>query len=204
MEELDGKAPRGMTYPAKGTLSRLLFKTPLFLWRAGMGPLLSHPRMGGSRMLAITTLGRKSGLPRHTVLSCASSGGKDYVCSGWGTRSDWVKNILENPRVTVQVGRRTYTARAYRVKDLEEFSQVAEQMFLTGGDSHFEPWLEAYGISLDQEDMIAKRDRLHVFGFKPTEGEGPAPLKADLRWIWLLIISLVLAVWPLWSLILSG
>lgn len=194
MNEFKQDPSPSMAYPGKGTFNRLFFKTPLFLWRTGLGPLLSHPLLGGSRMLALTTRGRKSGLPRHTMLSYAPAGGKDYVCSGWGERSDWVKNIQADPLVTVQVGRYTYSGRAYRVQDREEFTTVAEAMFLTGGDSHFKPWLASYGIDYDLEDMIAKRDRLVVFGFEPAAKTGPAPLTADLRWIWLLLAALILAI----------
>ena len=49
-------ATGSMTYPVKGTFNRFLFKSPLYLWRMGLGPLLSHPAMGGSKMLALTTL----------------------------------------------------------------------------------------------------------------------------------------------------
>ena len=146
-------------------------------------------------MLALTTRGRKSGHPRHTMLSYAPAAGKDYVCSGWGERSDWVKNILADPLVTIQLGRREYAGQAYRVDDLEEFTAVAEQMFLTGGDSHFKPWLASYGIKYDREDMIAKRDRLAIFGFEPVEENGPDPLHADLGWIWLIFPVLALAIW---------
>jgi deazaflavin-dependent oxidoreductase (nitroreductase family) len=195
MTEKKQEAAGSMTYPSKGTIDRLMYKIPLILWRTGLGTLLSHPRMGGSRMLALTTRGRKSGQPRHTMLSYALAGGKDYVCSGWGKRSDWVRNILQDPLVTVQVGREVYSARAYRVEDLDEFTTVVEEMFRTGGDSHFKPWLASYGINYDREDMIAKRDRLHIFGFKLVEEIGPAPLKADLRWTWLLFPALALVIW---------
>jgi len=195
MDELDQKTSASMAYPRKGTLNRLVYKTPLILWRTGLGSLLSHPLLGGSRMLALTTRGRKSGQPRHTMLSYVPAGGKDFVCSGWGKRSDWVQNIRNDPLVTVQVGRRQYSARAYRVEDLEEFITVAEEMFLTGGDSHFGPWLDSHGIRSDREDMIAKRERLMIFGFKPVPEAGPAPLTADLRWIWLLFPALVVFIW---------
>jgi len=195
MDEYEQKTSGNMNYPSKGTFNRLLFKTPLFWWRTGFGPLLSHPALGGGKMLAITTLGRVSGLPRHTMLSYAAAGGKEYVLSGWGSRSDWVKNILANPLVTVQVGRRGYTAQAYRVEDREEFTMVADEMFRTGGDSHFKPWLESYGVRYDRDDLVAKRDRVTVFGFQPVDDPGPPPLASDLRWIWLLLAALVLAIW---------
>jgi deazaflavin-dependent oxidoreductase (nitroreductase family) len=151
-------------------------------------------------MLAITTLGRESGKPRHTMLTCASTDGIDYVCSGWGEHSDWVKNILKNPLVMIQTYRKTYAAKAYRVTDLEEFSRVADEMFHTGGDSHFEPWLEAYGIEFNRDDMIAKRDRLFVFGFEPVIEKGPKPLPTDLRWFWPLIIALTLIIiWAIFN-----
>jgi hypothetical protein len=129
------------------------------------------------------------------MLTCAHAGDKDYVCSGWGERSDWVQNILKDPLVTVQVGREEYCAQAYRVEDLNEFSAVTEEMFHTGGDSHFKPWLESYGIKYNKEDMIRKRDRLQIFGFRPVEKTGPKPLPADLRWIWLLLIGLLIVIW---------
>ena len=57
MGEYEGKPSRSTAYPGKGTFNRLLYKTPLFLWRAGLGPLLSHPIRGGSRMLALAIWG---------------------------------------------------------------------------------------------------------------------------------------------------
>lgn len=34
------KANGAMTYPAKGTLNRLLFKSPLICWRMGLGQIM--------------------------------------------------------------------------------------------------------------------------------------------------------------------
>jgi hypothetical protein len=67
-------------------------------------------------------------------------------------------------------------------------------MFLTGGDSHFEPWLESYGIQFNQEDMIAKRDRLFIYGFEPVDENGPEPLLTDLLWFWPIIIIIFLLI----------
>jgi hypothetical protein len=114
--------------------------------------------------------------------------GKEYVCSGWGARSDWVKNTISNPQVTVHVGQKTYSARTYRIEDIDEYTEITQEMFRTGGDSHFRPWLESFDIEFNQQDMIAKRDRLYLVGFEMDQVSGPPPLQADLKWVWVVMI----------------
>lgn len=181
-----------MTYPRKGTVNRSLFKAPLILWRIGLGVLLSHKAMAGNKMLVLTTWGRKSQKPRHTMLSYVSVGDQEVVCSGWGEKSDWVKNIGVNPQVTVQVGCKSYSAVARRVQDGDEFARITQEMFETGGDSHFEPWLESYGIEFNQQDMLEKRDRLHILAFDPSDEAGPPGMPVDLKWVWgVILITLI-------------
>ena len=57
------QASDATTYPAPGTLNRLLFKTPLLWWRVGLGGLL------GRSIIVLTTWGRKCHRPRQTTLS---------------------------------------------------------------------------------------------------------------------------------------
>jgi len=188
-----------LAYPDEGTLSRVIYKLPLFLWRLGFGPFLSHPSRGGRKMMVVTTLGRKSGLPRHTMVSGIDYNQRNYAVSGWWLRSDWVKNFHENPLVTVQAGMRIYAAHARRVEELDEFRGVARALLESGGDSHFEEWLEDLQIGHDVEDLVNNRERVHFVGFDPVEMEGPDPLSADLMWIWAVLISLLLGlVFFLW------
>jgi deazaflavin-dependent oxidoreductase (nitroreductase family) len=147
--------------------------------------------MGGSRMLALTTRGRKSQKPHHTLLSFVTVDEKVYVCSGWGEKSDWYKNLKVDPRVILQIGNITQYADAYRITDPDEFSRITEEMFETGGDSHFEPWLESFGIEFTREDMIAKQDRLHIIGFRISAHEGLPALSTDLIWIWGLLLLFI-------------
>jgi deazaflavin-dependent oxidoreductase (nitroreductase family) len=161
----------------------------------GLGVLMSHSALGGNKMLVLTSWGRVSGKPRHTMLSYVFAQGKEYVCSGWGANTDWYKNILADPQVTVQVGRKTYSATAYRVEDINEFTKIAQELFETGGDSHFEDWLKSYGIEVTQEDMISKRDRLYLVGFDENDDPAPSPMSADLKWVWGLIVLFFLVIW---------
>jgi deazaflavin-dependent oxidoreductase (nitroreductase family) len=196
MEDYQQEFTESMTYPLKGTLNWLLFKSPLIWWRMGLGPILSHEAFAGNKMLVLTSWGRKSRTPRHTVLSYVLVGGKIYVCSGWGAKSDWYKNIVANPDVTVQVGQNVYSAKARRVQDLDEYQQIAQEMFTTGGDTHFKSWLESYGIEFNQQDMLEKRERLYLVAFDKSEGMCPPPMRVDLKWIWgVIVIIFIICVW---------
>jgi deazaflavin-dependent oxidoreductase (nitroreductase family) len=76
----------------------LLFKV---LYGIGLGPLV------GKMILLLTTTGRRSGLPRVTPLQYEEIDGAIYLGSARGLKADWVRNILFNPLVMVQVkGRR--------------------------------------------------------------------------------------------------
>jgi deazaflavin-dependent oxidoreductase (nitroreductase family) len=195
MEDYQQEVTGSMIYPKKGTFNWLLFKSPLILWRMGLGPVLSHEALAGNKMLVLTSWGRKSRTPRHTMLSYVLVGEKVYVCSGWGAKSDWYKNIMADPDVTLQVGRKVYSARSRQVQDVDEFRQIAQDMFTTGGDTHFESWLESYGIEFNQQDMLDKRERLYLVAFDKREGTCPPPMRVDLKWLWGVIVIIVTCVW---------
>ena len=57
----------------------------------------------GRVILLLTTIGRKSGLPRVTPLQYEEIDGAFYVASAQGTRADWFRNILADPHVQVRV-----------------------------------------------------------------------------------------------------
>jgi deazaflavin-dependent oxidoreductase (nitroreductase family) len=94
--------------PPRGALKAGL-RLPAYLYRVGLGWLL------GQRFLLLVHQGRKTGLPRRTVLEVVGhdrQSGTYYIASGWGEKSDWYLNIRANPNVIVHVGRSTFQARA--------------------------------------------------------------------------------------------
>jgi hypothetical protein len=134
------------------------------------------------------------------MVSQIELGGRDYILSGWGLRSQWVQNILQDPLVTVQAYQRRYTARIRRVTDREEFARVAERILQTGGDSHFKPWLASQGIDHSAQDLTIKRDRVYLFGFDREDQPGPEPLRTDLAWIHLPLLGIIAGIiWLLTS-----
>jgi deazaflavin-dependent oxidoreductase (nitroreductase family) len=98
-----------------------LFKLPVRLvYKLGLGSL------PGSFVLLLTTVGRKSGLPRVTPLQYSKVGGSFYVGSARGIKADWYCNILENPSVQVQVKSRRFKGIATPVTDLEQIVDFLE------------------------------------------------------------------------------
>lgn len=115
-------APR----PTSG-LFRWLTRLPIGLYRARLGWLL------GNRFLMLTHIGRKSGLPRDTVLEVVRHDRATdtyIVVAGFGEKSDWFRNISQTPEVIVHVGRRRYPAIASRLsfeEAMREFKDYAQR-----------------------------------------------------------------------------
>ncbi len=84
---------------------------PQLAYRLGLGPLL------GRMVLLLTTTGRRSGLPRVTPLQYEQIDGAYYVASMRGLSADWVRNLGADPRASVRVGDRHFTAAAEIVTD---------------------------------------------------------------------------------------
>ena len=90
-------------------LSRLFFRFPILFYRFGLGWLL------GGRFLLLNHIGRKSGLPRQTVLEVVNydkAADTYYVAVGFGPKTDWYRNLLKTPQATIQVGHRKLTVTA--------------------------------------------------------------------------------------------
>lgn len=107
--------------PVAGMAGRLLglrplVRAPIWLFRARMGWLV------GPRFLLLEHRGRVSGLKRFVVLEVIgrTATGTYYVASGFGTHSQWYRNVMADNRVRVTVGLRgVRTARARRLSEAE-------------------------------------------------------------------------------------
>ena len=82
-------------------------------------PLLS-PLLAEEHYCYLTTTGRITGKPHEIEIWFSCKGDTLYLLSQGMDRSDWVKNLLKNPSVTVRVGEQTFSATARLVKDKKE------------------------------------------------------------------------------------
>ena len=94
--------------PPRG-LSRLFFRFPIVLYKAGFGWLF------GDRLLLLNHIGRKSGKQRQVILEVAhhdKASNTFIVNIGFGKSSDWYQNIRKNPDISIMVGRNTTNVHA--------------------------------------------------------------------------------------------
>ena len=56
------------------------------------------------QVLYLTTIGRKTGLPREVEIWFVTCGGRFYVFAETGETANWVRNIRQEPTVTVRIG----------------------------------------------------------------------------------------------------
>ena len=172
---------RGMMVYPRNAWRRWFFRAPLFAWRFGFGWLL------GKVFLVLTTTGRKSGRPRHTMLEFSFVDGRTYIGSGWGPRTDWMRNIERDPRVTVQVRGKTFAAFARHVSDDPELLRFFN--YARGRSPVWKDYLASLGIEDTPADFIAKKERLTILRLDTVTEAGPPGLRADLVWVWLLVIA---------------
>lgn len=91
------------------------------------------------RVLYLTTIGRRTGLPREIEIWFVSCRDRFYLFAETGEAAGWVKNIRQNSEVAVRIGERQIGATA-RVLDREadrplwfQVAALAEQKYGWGG-----------------------------------------------------------------------
>jgi deazaflavin-dependent oxidoreductase (nitroreductase family) len=187
-ERIDGYSVR---HP-HGPVVRTLLRSPIVLWRLGLGPLLGRLETRGGHLVMLTVTGRSSGLPRHTPVTAHVVGDETYLWCPYGGRSEWFRNAKADPVVTVQSRGSTRVMRAVAIEDVDDVMRVV------GDLRHFDEtflrsYLAAEGIADRREDIARNAERLHLRRLQPTTEEGPPPLEADLAWLW--VVPLVAAAW---------
>jgi deazaflavin-dependent oxidoreductase (nitroreductase family) len=77
----------------------------------------------------LTTTGRRTGAPHRIEIWFALHDEQLYLLSGGGDRSDWVRNVLADARVTIELGSETRSTLARAVTDPDE-DQLARRLLV--------------------------------------------------------------------------
>jgi len=67
----------------------------------------------------LTTVGRRTGLPRTVELRMVRLNGTFYAASSGVERKHWCRNMIKNPAVTVTAAGESFPCLARRVDDVE-------------------------------------------------------------------------------------
>lgn len=109
-----------MTVPRPNAVMRGLFRAPVYLYRWRCGWLLGH------RFLLLIHVGRRTGLPRCTVLEVVEyrpQAREAVVVSGFGRNAQWLRNIAATPHPEVIIGTQRFVA-THRILGTEEAVRV--------------------------------------------------------------------------------
>jgi deazaflavin-dependent oxidoreductase (nitroreductase family) len=154
------KIPRGF--------SRLAFRFPIWLYHMHLGFLM------GYRFVLLTHTGRKSGLPRQTVLEVVRYDiptGGCIIASGWGQKSDWFRNVTANPKIWFQIRNKRSAGIAERLSP-----EVGAQELLDYAHRYplaMRELAQFMGYRLDgtEDDIKAMGRMIPMFYLKPAENQ---------------------------------
>jgi deazaflavin-dependent oxidoreductase (nitroreductase family) len=105
---------------------------PLVFWRVlhrmnrWMLSRYGQKSKAASRVLVLTTIGRKSGQPRSTPLQFERVEGLYYIASARGVRADWYRNLVACPKVDVQIGDMRFSTLAELMTDPGQVADFLE------------------------------------------------------------------------------
>jgi deazaflavin-dependent oxidoreductase (nitroreductase family) len=104
----------------------------------------------------LTTTGRVSGRPHEIEIWFGMQGSTLYLLSG-SHRSDWVKNLLQNPAVSLRIAKHTFTGTARLVKSEQEEitarNMLADKYKERESDGSLSEWARtALPVAIELED----------------------------------------------------
>lgn len=183
--------PRGLApTPPDSTTSRLARRAFRALNRylmvpalkAGLGPWMGTPF--GGWILLLRVRGRKSGIVRDNPLSYLVADGAVWVMAGFGSQTDWYRNLLADPEVELLLPGRAIACRAQVVDSPYIRARIIPRLVRATGAPGFLSGINPYR-STDEQLLavtawvplvrLAPEDELLVAG--PDDPGG-------LGWIW--------------------
>lgn len=166
----------------------------LLMWRLGLGPWVNFwPEVSG-RIMVITHTGRKTGIRRHTPVNYAVVDGEIYCTAGFGTVSDWYRNIMANPQVEVWLPDGWWAGMAEDITDSEERTSLLRQVLIASGFAA--PAAGVYPKRMTDQELEAATANYRLIHIHRTEARTGAGGPGDLAWVWpLAAMSMLPLLW---------
>ena len=105
----------------------------MLVWRLGLGKWLNAwPSIGG-RIMVITHTGRKTGKKRRTPVNYNVVDGEIYCTAGFGSKSDWYRNVVADPRIEVWLPDGWWAGVVEDASDHENRTELMRQVLIGSG-----------------------------------------------------------------------
>jgi deazaflavin-dependent oxidoreductase (nitroreductase family) len=112
---------------------KVVNKIMVFMWKIGLGRVINIWPAGIGRIMVIRHVGRRSGKERLAPVNYAPVEGEIYCTAGFGSGSDWYRNIMATPRVELWLPRGRVRARAQDVSDSPQRGFLLRQVIIASG-----------------------------------------------------------------------
>ena len=96
----------------------------VFMWKIGLGKAMNIWPAGFGRIMVIKHRGRKSGKEYLTPVNYAIVNGEIYCVAGFGSISDWYRNMLVYPQVEL------WLPEGKRLMCAEDISNSPDRLYL--------------------------------------------------------------------------
>lgn len=136
----------------------------VFLWKIGLGKAINVWPAGFGRIMVIKHRGRKSGREYLTPVNYAIVDGEIYCTAGFGSISDWYRNMQVYPRVELWLPEGKRPACAEDISDSTRRLFLLRQVITASGFAGPLFGINPRKLNDEQLDAISRSYRLVHFG----------------------------------------
>jgi deazaflavin-dependent oxidoreductase (nitroreductase family) len=162
----------------------------VLMWRLGWGKWVNfYPPIFG-RILVITHTGRKSGKLHRTPVNYTTMDGAIYCVAGFGSISDWYRNIKTNPQIELWLPDGWWVGEVEEVGQIEGRAVIMRQLMKDSGFAARVAGLNPYTMS-DAELIETTASYILLRVRRAAARTGPGG-PADLVLIWPILVFILL------------
>lgn len=157
----------------------------LLMFRLGLGWMINiwPPVIG--RIMVIRHIGRKSGQARYTPVNYAMVDGEIYCTSGFGSGSDWYRNLVKQPDAEIWLPDGWYAVRAEDANADPRRLALMRAVLMGAGFASFAAGIDPYTISDEKLAGVTESYRLvHLQRVAARTGTGGP---GEWAWVWPLL-----------------
>ena len=112
---------------------RIVNKFMVFMWKIGMGRMINFWPAVVGRIMIIKHTGRKSGRTLYSPVNYAPMDGEIYCMAGFGTITDWYRNLMANPCVEIWLPDRKAQVKAKDISDSPQRLRLIRELLIASG-----------------------------------------------------------------------